>query len=320
MLKVRSLGLLIVFFVMSVIFFGCDTKKEAVDSEAVKTEAAQTETAQSQKTETEDDFCTRENLKNLANRYFEAIAAHDSSMMPIAENVKFTENGHEIAVGDGFWKSAGKVLLTRHLIDTFKCGTHTQAVVEENDAEGKPRPILFGLRLQYKDREITEIETIIAREKEFAFTPQGVLATKDEDWETVLPPEERSSRLAMVAAADDYFEMFSEEPHVSTPFAEICDRWENGAQTTVKNDQFPFPEGGREHNCSPKGLVIDHPPRRVPLVDVEAGIVVAYVHFAGLPDFHMFKMRNGKVDLIQAVIGPQSPSTGWPIEPLCLEK
>ncbi len=58
-----------------------------------------------------------------------------------------------------------------------------------------------------------------------------------------------------------------------------------------------------------------HPPRRVPVVDLEAGIVVAFVHFANsLPDFHMFKMRNGKVELIQAVIGAAAPSTGWASE------
>jgi hypothetical protein len=76
----------------------------------------------------------------------------------------------------------------------------------------------------------------------------------------------------------------------------------------------------RAHDCSPKGLVItNHGPRRF-LVDVESGTVVAYVHFAGgLPDFHMFKMRNGKVHLVHAVIGSASKSMGWPPEPACKE-
>jgi hypothetical protein len=72
------------------------------------------------------------------------------------------------------------------------------------------------------------------------------------------------------------------------------------------------------HDCSPKGLVIsNHAPRRF-LVDVEAGTVVALVHFASsLPDFHVFRMKNGKVDLIQAVIGAGSKSMGWPTEQVC---
>jgi len=120
----------------------------------------------------------------------------------------------------------------------------------------------------------------------------------------------------MIAAANDYFDMFVKEPQVETPFAKPCDRWENGTQTTL-GGTFQ----GKEyipHDCSPKGLVItNHSPRRF-LVDVEEGIVVAYVHFAGnLPDFHMFKMRNGKVEYIQAVIGSAAKSTGWPLEPVC---
>ena len=272
----------------------------------------------------DDSFCNRDNLKSLANKYFTAIAAHDPSMMPFAPDVKYTENGIEMEVGEGIWKTAGKALLTRHLIDTYKCGTHTQAVIEEKNDEGKNRPILMGVRLQYENDKITEIESIIAREKEFAMemSPGGgansVLQTKDQNWEGILPVGQRSSRLAMIAAADDYFDMFAKEPFFGTPFAKPCHRWENGFQTT-KGGSF----GGKDYapgDCSPKGLVINQPPRRIPLVDVEAGIVVAYIHFAGaLPDFHMFKMINGKVEYIQAVIGPQAPSMGWPLEPLCKE-
>ncbi len=269
----------------------------------------------------EDSFCTRDNLKGLANRYFESIAAHDPSKMPLAANVKYTENGVEIKPGEGLWKTAGKVLMTRHLIDTYKCGTHTQAVIDEKNEEGTFRPILLGVRLQYENEKITGIEAIIAREKEFAMemSPEGgaksVLATKDQDWEGILPVGERSSRLAMIAAADDYFDMFAAEPIYGTPFAKPCHRWENGFQTT-KGGSF----GGKDYepgDCSPKGLVIKHNPRRIPLVDVEAGIVVAYIHFGNLPDFHMFKMRNGRVELIQAVIGPQSQSMGWPAGSIC---
>ncbi len=205
--------------------------------------------------ETSRSACTREALKGFVDKYFTALQAHDPSMLPLAANVKYTENGVETSVGKGFWQTAGKTLLRRDLIDTQKCGTHTMAVIEERfdsrivgkpmtaampgmkpkplPAEGTPRPILFGVRLRVQDEKVSEIETIIARENEFAFNAEGVLATKDQDWESILPPEQRSSRLAMMAAADDYFDMFAAEPKVHTPFADICDRWENGTQTTL---------------------------------------------------------------------------------------
>jgi hypothetical protein len=284
--------------------------------------------------------CTREALKGTIQKYFAALEAHNPSSLPLASNVKFTENGVEMAIGEGFWKTAGKPLLKRDLIDTLKCGTHSNVVMEEKyiapkvavpaakpmfpgmevklPADGTNRPILFGVRLKVENEKITEIETIVAREAEFAFNAAGVLATKDQDWESILPLEQRSSRLAMIAAADDYYGMFAKAPKVRTPFAAVCDRWENGFQTTAKMPGSPAPADMAEHDCSPKGLeILTHGPRRF-LVDLEAGTVVALVHFAGgLPDFHVFRMRNGKVDLIQAVIGPGSKSMGWPTEQVC---
>jgi len=282
--------------------------------------------------------CTRDGLKGIIGQYFSALEAHNPSSLPLAAKVKFTENGVEMPVGEGFWRTAGKTLLKRDLIDTYKCGTHSNVVIEEKytapkttapatnsrfgslsakpPAEGIIRPILYGVRLKVENQQITEIESFVARETEFAFNAANVLATKDQDWESIIPEEQRSSRLAMIAAADDYYDMFAEKPKVHTPFASVCDRWENGFWTTKGGGTM----GGVKmtaHDCSPKGLVItNHGPRRF-LVDVEAGTVVAYVLFSGgLPDFHMFRMRDGKVDLIQAVIGAGAKSMGWPNEPV----
>jgi len=287
--------------------------------------------------------CTREALKGITDKYFAALGKRDPSGLPLASNVKFTENGVELAVGKGFWQTAGRPLLKRTLIDTVKCGTHTNAVMEERfssktvgastdypgikpqplPAEGTIRPILFGVRLRVENQKISEIETIIAREGEYIFNAAGLLATKDQDWDSILPPEQRSSRLAMIAAANDYFDMFAAEPRVNAPFAPACDRWENGTHTTAGGLNNLAGEDGKvteipAHSCSPKGLVIsNHGPRRF-LVDEEEGLVVAFVHFAGsLPDCHVFRMRNGKVELINALVGASSKSMGWAPEPVC---
>jgi hypothetical protein len=287
--------------------------------------------------------CTREALKSATDNYFAALEARDPSGLPLASNVKFTENGIKLAVGKGVWQTAGKALLKRTLIDSVKCGTYTNAVIEEpfsSKTVGKPmdypgikppplategaiRPILFGVRLRVENQKISEIETIIAREGDYIFNADGVLATKDQDWDSILPPGQRSSRLAMIAAANDYFDMFAAEPRVNTPFAGACERWENGTRTTAGGLFNLAGEDGKAteilaHNCTPKGLVIsNHGPRRF-LVDEEEGLVVALVHFAGsLPDCHVFRMRNGKVELINALVGTGSKSMGWPPEPVC---
>ena len=189
--------------------------------------------------------------------------------------------------------------------------------------EGTVRPILFAARLKVEKGKITEIETIVARERDFAFNAKSVLETKDQDWETILPPDKRASRKALADAANNYFALFAEGATVSVPFAEVCDRWENGLQTTA-----------RDHDCSPvtfrkqTNSNINHGPRRV-WVDTEKGISIAFMAFgggatvseesptgSGLVDCHMFRMRDGKVDLIQSFIGPRATSMGWPLEPI----
>ncbi len=193
---------------------------------------------------------------------------------------------------------------------------------KEMPKEGAVRPILFANRLKVENGKITEIETIVAREKDFAFNAEGVLNTKDQDWDTILPPDKRAPRKALAEAADNYFALFAEGSTVSVPFAKVCDRWENGFMATP------------DHDCSPVtfrkriGVSMNHGPRRV-WVDTEKGLSIAFMMFgggataneqnptgSGLVDCHMFRMRDGEVDLIQSIVGPSAPSMGWPLEPI----
>lgn len=237
--------------------------------------------------------CPRAAMKAIVDGYSAALAAHDASKVKLAPNVMFTENGVQQAPGAStLWKGAGTWGEQNYLIDTERCGAVTFGVINENG-----RLIHAAIRLQTQDGgAITEIEHVLGREQEFMYKPEVVMATSHLDWENILPPDLRQSRALMAAAATDYFAMFAEQPMVNAPFAARCDRWENGIFTTPT------------HDCSPKGLVIKHPPPRVPLADVEAGLVAAFAHFAGnLADVHVFKMSDGRVDYAMAVVGPASP-------------
>jgi hypothetical protein len=259
--------------------------------------------------------CTRESLKAVTDKFLAALEARKPSVAPLASGAKQTENGAEVAIGKGFWETGGKMIFKRGMVDTQKCGTHTQTIFEENGKQ-----MLYGVRLKIDKEKISEIEAIVVRGKE-VLDVKAILDTKDQDWESIIPSEQRSSRLTMMAAADDYFELFVKEQPMrvsALPYAKICDRWENGMQTTKggTNQGVAMPA----HNCSPKGFAdMTHSPRRF-LVDVETGIVVAYTLFNNVwPDFHMFKMRNGQVDWIQAYFeyGKQYKTLGWPNEPAC---
>jgi hypothetical protein len=242
--------------------------------------------------------CTRDSLSAAVDAYFHALEARDAESLAVAPGVKFTENGSEIALGEGLWLSAGPAQFRRNVLDTERCGTLTQAVIEENG-----NPIILGVRLGFVESKIFEIETYVARSTEFAFKPQGILDGAAQDWESVLPAEQRSSREELNAAANAYFDLFQDRATV-VPFGTPCDRWENGTQTT-------------SGDCSagiPGGLTMTE--RRYPIADLESGIAVGFVLFSGsLLDFHMFKLKSGKIHLIQALVGPRVSSSGWPADP-----
>ena len=243
--------------------------------------------------EAEGTKCPRAEMTKLVDAYSAALAAHDPGKVNIAKDVMFTENGVQLAPGAStLWKGAGAWGEENYLIDTERCGAVAFGVINEDG-----RLVHAAIRLQTRDGgAITEIEHVVGRENDFAFNPNVILKTSYLDWENILPPDERQSRAAMVAAATDYFAMFAEQPYVNAPFADRCDRWENGMKTTPT------------HDCSPKGLVLKHPPPRVPLVDLEAGLVAAFEHFANsLADVHVFKMSNGRVNYAMAIVGPASP-------------
>jgi hypothetical protein len=299
--------------------------------------------------------CTREGLKAIVANYFKAVETKDMSALETAPNLRITQNGAEIRLGEGFFKTGGKLQFQRSLIDTERCGTLTQAVIDETPDPNAPAPagrggargaagprgaapgaagpgggaprgggapaagargglpaappydgpaVILAVRLKVDTGKVSEIETIVNRRGELFFSPPGVLATKDHDWEGILPPEQRSTREYMNDAANKYFSGFSPNPEVEAPFATPCDRWEGGVSTTATT-----------HNCSAKGFNMTHTHRRFPVADIEAGIAAGFVNFnGGLPDVHMFKIRNGKIEMIQAVFGGNAQGAIWPDE------
>jgi hypothetical protein len=53
--------------------------------------------------------CDRACLEGSVDQYLDAMAAHNPKALPLARNVKFTENGQRLELGEGLWSSmAGK--------------------------------------------------------------------------------------------------------------------------------------------------------------------------------------------------------------------
>jgi U5 snRNP spliceosome subunit len=84
--------------------------------------------------------CTRDGLKAIVANYFKAVETHNMSALETAPNLRITQNGSEIKLGEGFFKTGGKSQFQRTLIDTERCGTLTQAIIDETPDPNAPAP------------------------------------------------------------------------------------------------------------------------------------------------------------------------------------
>ena len=64
--------------------------------------------------------------RRLRRAVLTALAARDPSSLPLAPNVKFTENGAQLPIGEGFWKTP-TTLVTRR--DVFADATSGQVAL-----------------------------------------------------------------------------------------------------------------------------------------------------------------------------------------------
>jgi hypothetical protein len=126
-------------------------------------------------------------------------------------------------------------------------------------------------------------------------------------------PSERVPRLAMLAAAHQYFEGMEQNTDNVVPFDESCNRTENGVQTT--NDAGPRPpDAGNGYPAPNLGAlgckaqfnaggvnIFSTPERRFWMVDEERGIVLGLFVFtimdahAVLPIAEALKIKNGRL-------------------------
>jgi len=248
--------------------------------------------------------CTRDLLRGTITAYFTALAAHSSSTLPLASNVKFTENGKVMTLGQGLWMTAGAVKYSQSALDVEICTSATHAVVPEGSMD-----IPLALRLKLVDQQITEIETIAVRPGDYKLsgavqptnTAMLISANSTIMWETV-PSGQRNTRAELTAWIDKYFRAF---PMGVCNAVSSCRRLENGA------GNFNCAGGGAGGSCSSGPL--PNPPAMVPRVligDPETGIAVGMTMFMGNTDMHMIKMYGGQVYAVHAVLGGAT-SSGW---------
>jgi hypothetical protein len=237
--------------------------------------------------------CDRACLEGFVNQYLAAVVAHDPSRLPLAKSVRYTENGVTMKLGDGMWGVAdGLGDYKLYYADPQGGQVGFMGVVSEHG-----HPQILSLRLKLEKREISEIETIVARSGAGA-KPPAALVDKP-IFHQALATSERRPRAEMIKIANSYFEALVQAKGGIAPFDANCTRVENGNITS--NNPSPTASAMMKLSC---GEQIEQEfskfftrirDRRFPIVDEERGLVYTVIYFDHDGRMTSVKLKEGSV-------------------------
>ena len=246
--------------------------------------------------------CDRACLSGLLDAYLAALKAHDPSRLPLAEGVRFTENGVPLELGDGAWRTVDEVGDYRlPFIDPEAGQAGVYGVVVE---DGKPAH--FMVRLKAPAGRITEVETIVLRPQDNNGFGQPLELKRRAAFYEDVPADQRLTKTQLAAVANAYFDTLQQNNGtVFAPFAADCDRIESGVETT--NNQAPprvgrpDPAGIKKMGCEAQfktgffRFVTHIRDRRFLIADSQKGLIYAAAFFDHQGDLRNVKLTNGQV-------------------------
>ena len=173
--------------------------------------------------------CDRECLRGMITTYLYALLRHDTSKLPLAPNLRVTEDAIEKPLtAVGLLRTVtGLHGYRQDILDERGGMAGADVVAEESGA-----PILLVVRLKIADRKITEIETVATRSRAegLIFDIDG-LSVPSEVMNYAPRPEQLPSREEAIRAALHYpagLDSAKTFAAVHAPFAPDAYRHENG--------------------------------------------------------------------------------------------
>jgi hypothetical protein len=249
------------------------------------------------------------------------MVAHDPEKLHTSSRVRFTEDTVEMRFGEGLWKTVTALRPYRQdFIDVREgvAGTHT--VVEEDG-----RPVLLALRLKVFALALTEVETMVVRNRQegVLFQPDG-FTTPNAGMAYVPQAPELNDRDEMIRIALLYPAGLRAGSFLApdVPMSSDAYRFENGQKMAGPGCTFRPP--GCENMKSQRIPTLAGLTHRVVAVDEEMGIVWLRMDFGpgsvpgGQPNtmfstFEAFKVYGGKIHAAEAIleVAPVGTPSGW---------
>ncbi len=255
---------------------------------------------------------TRQSLIDITNLYLDSLSVNDPAKLPVSSNVRFTENGNEIKLGEGLWRTATGITYRQYFVDPSTGQVLFFGVVDE---DGKLANLM--VRLKVTDNKIEEIETIVCRKGQSSvFSPESLVTPKP-IYDEIIPESERSPSDKMIAIANSYFDGIEQNSAENVPLHSSCNRTENGFQTTNNpiNNFFGMDAASQLKLFTYIAEVRD---RRFLIIDEERGLVGGIFMF-DCPETRsillaeVFKVINGQIWEIEALMvnTPYEQASGW---------
>ena len=246
--------------------------------------------------------CDRACLLEQAKQFNTNMLARTTKKIPLGPNAQIRENTKAIALADSKWFTVTKILSEEAFADAIKGNVieHVTAVTTSG------KTVYIGTRLKLVDRKITEVEI------NFDDGPNvnaKNLVPYDPFFNTIVPPERRSTREQLERIITSYFQGLTDHKPIEADYDVRCDRYHSGNRVT-HNARNGIENSGEvgcyESNLGPKpwGPATEV---RIALVDPERGIVVAYsiLHYANsnrrMQINEVFKILGGRIRLIDNI-------------------
>jgi hypothetical protein len=190
--------------------------------------------------------CDRQCLVALMQNYLAALVKHDPKAVPFADEVKFTENTANIPVGDGIWVTAsgGPTEFQIYAADPVAQQVACLVIMKENSN----REVLFGARLRLQRGKIAEAEHHVVRD---GLAPMANFQRPRPGLVEDLAPGDWTSRDQMIDIGLAYYDALTHGDGTLAPFAEQCERRENGS-TSVGGKRAPEPPAAKPQSTPPK--------------------------------------------------------------------
>jgi hypothetical protein len=249
----------------------------------------------SQSATTDEVECDRDCLESYVDRYLDAVIDNDPSQLSLSDDIRFTEDGQRLAIGDGLWRTMKNKGEYRLFVSDIAASqvAFIGTIAEDHSDPTMDTPALIALRLRIDDAEITEIEQLIIRSVGAA-ERVAAAGQPHEIYTRIVPEDQRMSREDLIITANKYFTGMQENDGKGDyPFGSECIRFENGMQTTsaptpagqTRPDPLESTSYSSQWNCLEQfesGLlhfVNRIRDRRYVAVDEERGIVFSFAFF-----------------------------------------